>query len=142
VSDPGVLVRPCRREEVPAVLALWLAAGLVPGVTDDAASLGRLLRLAGAALLVAEVDGRLAGTLIAAWDGWRGNLYRLAVLPERRGRGIARRLVAEGERLLAAKGAVRVSALVISEHEPAVGLWSAAGYHHDRRVGRWVKNLG
>jgi predicted MFS family arabinose efflux permease len=37
------------------------------------------------ALLVAEVDGVVVGSLIAAWDGWRGSFYRLAVsgLPRR-----------------------------------------------------------
>jgi hypothetical protein len=40
---------------------------------------------------VAEVDGLLAGSLIAAWD-WRANLHRLAIAPRysRRGLGQAR----------------------------------------------------
>lgn len=123
------------------VLALWRAADAVPTVSDDAASLLRLLDGRTDALLVAEVDGRLVGTLIAAWDGWRGNLYRLAVLPAYRRRGIARQLVGEGERRLADKGAARVSALVFAEDKPAVGLWLAAGYHRDVRVGRFAKSL-
>jgi ribosomal protein S18 acetylase RimI-like enzyme len=93
------------------------------------------------ALLVAQVEGRLAGTIIAGWDGWRGSLYRLAVLPPARRRGIALRLVAEAERRLAAKGARRLSAIVMSEQDPAVALWLAAGYHHDTRVGRYVRTL-
>ena len=32
-------------------------------------------------LLGAERDHHIVGTLIVAWDGWRGNMYRLAVLP-------------------------------------------------------------
>jgi len=36
---------------------------------------------------------------------------------------------------------VRVSALALAEHEPAVGLWLAAGYQRDGRVGRFVKSL-
>jgi ribosomal protein S18 acetylase RimI-like enzyme len=85
--------------------------------------------------------GRLVGTIVAGWDGWRGNLYRLAVLPSARRRGIALRLVAEAERRLAEKGAIRPSALVMSGHDPAVALWVAAGYAHDPRVGRFVRSL-
>ena len=137
-EGPGeVVVRPGRREEIGEVLAVWRAAGSVPSVSDDPASLERLLEASGDALLVAEVDGRVAGTIIAGWDGWRGNFYRLAV----RRRGIALRLVAEAERRLAAKGARRLSAIVMSEHDPAVALWLAAGYHHDTRVGRYVRTL-
>jgi ribosomal protein S18 acetylase RimI-like enzyme len=142
VTAPGgVVVRPGRREEIPVVLGLWHEAGSVPSVSDDPASLQRLLETSEDALLVAEADGRLVGTIIAGWDGWRANLYRLAVLPSARRRGIALRLVAEAEHRLAAKGARRLSAIVMSEHDPAVALWLAAGYTHDTRVGRYVRTL-
>ena len=135
------VVRPGRLEEIPEVLGLWREAGSVPSVSDDPASLERLLETSEDALLVAEVDGRMVGTVIAGWDGWRANFYRLAVRPSARRRGIALRLVAEAERRLAAKGARRLSAIVMSEHDPAVALWLAAGYHHDARVGRYVRTL-
>jgi ribosomal protein S18 acetylase RimI-like enzyme len=154
---PGVVVRPARRSEIAAVLALWREADAVPSISDDPASLRRLLDTSEDALLVAETaadpepggpgagdpgaGGRLVGTIVAGWDGWRGNLYRLAVLPAARRRGIALRLVAEAERRLAEKGAIRLSALVMSEHDPAVALWLAAGYARDHRVGRFVRSL-
>ena len=116
-------------------------AGSVPSVSDDPASLERLLATSEDALLVAEADGRVVGTIIAGWDGWRANFYRLAVLPSARRRGIALQLVNEAERRLAAKGARRLSAIVMSEHDPAVALWLAAGYTHDTRVGRYVRTL-
>jgi len=137
----GAVVRPGRLEEIPEVLGLWREAGSVPSVSDDPANLERLLATSEDALLVAEVDGRMVGTVIAGWDGWRANFYRLAVRPSARRRGLALRLVAEAERRLAAKGARRLSAIVMSEHDPAVALWLAAGYHHDTRVGRYVRTL-
>jgi ribosomal protein S18 acetylase RimI-like enzyme len=139
---PEVVVRPGRREEIPDVLGLWREAGSVPSVSDDPASLERLLETSKDALLVAETDGLVVGTIIAGWDGWRANFYRLAVLPSARRQGIALRLVADAERRLAAKGARRLSAIVMSTHDPAVALWLAAGYIHDTRVGRYVRTLG
>jgi ribosomal protein S18 acetylase RimI-like enzyme len=141
VAQDAVVVRPGRPGDIPGVLALWREAQAVPSVSDDPASLARLVETSGDALLVAEAGGRLVGTIIAGWDGWRGNLYRLAVRPDARRRGVALRLVAEAERRLAAKGARRLSALVMSGHDPAVALWTAAGYQHDRRVGRYVRTL-
>ncbi|HEY6708540.1 MAG TPA: hypothetical protein VJB61_13225 [Actinomycetota bacterium] len=57
--DPGagVLVRPARRDEIPAVLELWREAEAVPSVSDDHASLAGLLETSGDALLVAEAEG-------------------------------------------------------------------------------------
>ncbi|HEX5371017.1 MAG TPA: GNAT family N-acetyltransferase [Dehalococcoidia bacterium] len=39
-----------------------------------------------------EAEGAVVGTFIVTFDGWRGNMYRLAVLPSLHRRGIARRL--------------------------------------------------
>jgi hypothetical protein len=32
-------------------------------------------------VLVAEVEGQIVGSIIGTFDGWRGNIYRLAVHP-------------------------------------------------------------
>lgn len=63
-------------------------------------------------LLVAETQGRVVGTLVAVWDGWRGSMARLAVLPHHRRTGIARRLVDAGHERLSATGAKRVNVLI------------------------------
>ncbi|MBI5106137.1 MAG: GNAT family N-acetyltransferase [Solirubrobacterales bacterium] len=135
-----VPVRLARPADVPGVLALWNAARSPVAVTEDRAEdAERLIDLG--ALLVAEEDGRIAGALVAAWDGWRGNMYRLAVLPEARRRGIARALVDAGHEALRAKGARRVSALVADEEAEATALWAAVGYARDGQLARWVRNL-
>ena len=91
--------------------------------------------------LVAEDAGRLVGTLIAGWDGWRGNMYRLAVLPAYRRQGVATALVGEAERRLRALGARRITALVIGDHDWATDFWRAAGYEMDERMTRFVKGV-
>ena len=135
-----MVVRVCRRDEVPSVLLLWAEAA-APGGTDDESALSALLDRDQAVLLGAEVDGRLVGTLIAAWDGWRGNLYRLAVHPDHRRRGIAEELVRSAEEALRARGARRITALVEEDGGAAVAFWRAAGYRHDERMGRFVRDL-
>jgi ribosomal protein S18 acetylase RimI-like enzyme len=86
-------------------------------------------------------DGEIRGALIAAFDGWRGNMYRLAVRPDRRREGIAKRLVEHGEARLKALGAPKVTALVGRGDRQAEALWRAAGYRDDTSIGRWVRSL-
>ena len=137
-------IRQARSEDATQVLALWQEADATPSPTDTRGEVMKLLGEAAAVLLVAETDGRLVGTVIGGWDGWRGNIYRLAVLPAYRRRGIARALVGEAERRLHRMGARRISALVESDHPWATDFWDslgASGYRHDERMRRYVKTL-
>jgi ribosomal protein S18 acetylase RimI-like enzyme len=120
---------------------VWRAAGASPTITDDVAALEALLARDRDALIVAESDGAVVGTLIAAWDGWRGNMYRLAVRPEFRRNGIARELVAEGQRRLRAHGCRRITALVLGDEKHAVEFWTAAGYEVQPEMDRFRTNL-
>jgi ribosomal protein S18 acetylase RimI-like enzyme len=133
------VIRNATRDDFPAVLALWDQARSGHAETPD--SVEALERLEPGALLVHEEDGEIAGALIAAFDGWRGNMYRLAVKPERRRNGIARALVDAGERRLRAQGAPKVTALVGRGDEQAESLWRSAGYKDDVAIGRWVRSL-
>ena len=124
------------------MLAVWRQADAEPSVSDNLDGLRRLLGHAQWSLLVAELEGEIVGTLIAAWDGWRGNLYRLAVVPQHRRRGIGRELVGDGELALRRQGAIRLTAIVVEDHDQATGFWEAAGYEPQPLRLRFVKNLG
>ena len=135
-------IRPCRLEECAAVLALWARAGAIPSPTDTLEEVNHLVREHAHSLLVAIRQGSIVGSIIGGWDGWRGNIYRLAVAPEARRAGLARRLVDAAERMLVSKGARRISALVERHEAHAVGFWDALadrGWHRDERMMRYIK---
>ena len=136
------MIRSCRAADIPDVLALWaVARGAAASTPDTPVALQRLITADPGALLVAEVDGLLVGTLVAASDGWRGNMYRLAVAPQHRRHGIARRLIACGEARLRERGVPRITALVDADDRIAAGAWEAVGYGRDPRCSRFVKSL-
>ena len=135
----AIVIRAAEVGDIPSVLALWREADAEPSHTDDEASLGRLIGHDDGALLVAEADGRLVGSVIAGWDGWRGSIYRLAVVPDHRRRGLAKRLIREAERRLANAGAVRLQAVVVDTDDQAIGFWAASGWERQTARARFVK---
>jgi len=86
-------------------------------------------------------DTRLAGTLLGGWDGWRGNMYRLAVHPDYRRRGIAALMVQQVEAELRRLGAERITSLVFTAEPGAAQFWARAGYAPDPATQRFAKDL-
>lgn len=132
-------IRECLIEEAEGLLALWEAAGTSPSVTDTVADIRRTIE-SHASVLVAEADQRIVGSLIATFDGWRGNMYRIAVHPDYRRRGIGRALVTEGERGLTKQGAKRITALVEEKYPWAIAFWSNVGYEIEPGIVRFFRN--
>lgn len=142
MNGERLTVRAARLEDIPEVLRLWaLVRSRHASTPDHDTDLRRLVREMPGTLLLAEAQGRIVGTLIAAWDGWRGNMYRLAVRHEDQRQGVASKLVEAGERHLRQLGAGRVTALVAYEDPIAAAFWDAAGYPTDTDIGRRVRNL-
>jgi ribosomal protein S18 acetylase RimI-like enzyme len=136
------VVRMCRPQEASAVLELWQQARTEHASTADRLEdVQRLLSGASGSLLVADAHGTIVGVLIAAWDGWRGNMYRLAVHGGYRRRGIGLALVQASQEHLRRQGARRITALVGYEDEVASAFWESAGYPQDHEIGRRVRNL-
>jgi ribosomal protein S18 acetylase RimI-like enzyme len=133
------IIRECRAEEAEAVLALWREAGASPSVSDSVADIRRAILQSPARFLVAEAQGKLIGSVIGSFDGWRASFYRLAVVPAYRRQGLARALVAEIEKWLIQQGAKKIGALVENDRPGSMAFWQAAGYRPDPRIVRYVK---
>lgn len=132
--------RPATPDDVTALLEFWSVAGENAGrPADDAGMVLNLIQHDPGAVLVATVADTVVGTVIAGWDGWRANLYRLAVHPDHRGRGIARHLLDHAEARLASLGATRFCAMVLVENDVGARFWRAAGYVPQQDWRRWVK---
>ena len=139
MTEP-VSIRSAERTDIDAVLALWRTSDVAPSRTDDVESVMVLLAHPTSTLLVAEADGRIAGSVIAAWNGWRGALYRLAVAPTHRRTGIATSLVRTAEEALTRHGARRFHALVLDDADDARGFWEAARYERHPNASLLTRN--
>lgn len=91
-------------------------------------------QLSAPALLIAAEGHHVVGTLMFGYDGHRGWLYRVAVLPEARRRGVGRALVERAERTLAELGCTKLNLQLHSHNEQGIRFWQALGYGEEARV--------
>ncbi|MFB7593273.1 GNAT family N-acetyltransferase [Streptomyces sp. NPDC056160] len=139
MTDPRI--RPATPADVDAVLAFWRTAAEGTSISDDRDGVARLVERDPQALLLAQDAGELVGTVIAGFDGWRCHLYRLAVHPGRRRRGIGSALLAAAEERFVRLGGRRGDAMVLTRNEVAHHAWRASGYAPEEHWRRWVKPL-
>lgn len=138
---PDWIIRDAHLPDVASILDIWRNSEQRPSLTDNEEVVTAIIESHPGSLFVADVKGKIVGALIAAFDGWRGNMYRLAVDPDYRRRGLARALVHEAEMRLGRRGVKRITALVESDHPWATKFWEEMGYTPDPEMLRFFRNL-
>ncbi|MEC3918611.1 GNAT family N-acetyltransferase [Nocardia sp. CDC160] len=141
-----IVLRAAGLDDASSVLEFWSrAAEDAHRPADSVVAIEALVRRDPEALILAfdEAEGtvELAGTVIAGWDGWRCHIYRLAVAPGCRGRGIGGMLIRAAEQRFARLGGTRADAMVLDENDLGQRAWKANGYAPQPEWSRWVKPL-
>lgn len=95
--------------------------------------------------LLATIQGKIVGdaTLHQQLGGWKRHIGRVSVLvlPEYRGRGLARALVSEIVDLARQLGLERVEAEFIGEQEAAIRMFALLGFSNLLRLDGYVKDM-
>ena len=117
------------------VVALWTEV-LGYGFAHNAPELSirKKVEVADGLFFVAEIDGRLTGTVMAGYDGHRGWIYSLAVAPAVRKRGIGRALLQHAEAALLARGCVKINLQISNGNEAVIGFYEKTGYKVEPRT--------
>ena len=131
----NVLVRAFEDSDERAVIGLWNAVSESGAPHNDPATAIRKKRAVECDLfLVAEADGAVVGTVMGGYDGHRGWVYAVAVLPEYRRRGIASALIRQLETDLSEKGCLKVNLQVRASNAGVISLYEKLGFLVEERV--------
>ena len=114
--------------DYPGVLKVWSKAGLEFRPGDSEGGIRVKIQRDPELFLVAEDQGRIVGSVMGAWDGRRGWIYHLGVLPGYRRKRVATRLVREVESRMREKGVLKVNALIFGWNDASIGFFSKNGY--------------
>jgi ribosomal protein S18 acetylase RimI-like enzyme len=127
VSEPFD-IRAYEAADAAALVALWRGCGLIKPWNDPHKDILRKLRVQPDLLLVAVVDGAIAGSVMAGYEGHRGWINYLAVAPSYRRRALGRALMQEAERRLLALGCPKINLQVRSDNRDVIAFYERIGY--------------
>ncbi len=135
-----MLIRPYVPDDFKPLVALWDATGISIQYNDPAKDVPRMLASHDCQLYVGTLDDRIIGSIMVGHEGHRGWLYKLAVMPEHRGKGYGRDLVRQGERWLVARGLPKCNLMIRETNTAVREFYERLGYLvADRTVmQRWL----
>jgi len=97
-------------------------------------AIDRKLAVGDGLLFVAETVGKVVGSVMAGYDGHRGWIYSLAVLPDYRRRGLGSRLMRHAEARLKRLGCAKINLQITQENEAVAAFYLKLGYQTEPRI--------
>ena len=83
---------------------------------------------------VAVAGSKVIGTIMAGYDGHRGWIYSMAVLPAYQKKGIGSALLKHAEKKLSLLGCVKINLQIIEGNEAVQRFYQAHGFLSERRI--------
>jgi ribosomal protein S18 acetylase RimI-like enzyme len=128
-------IRPFADSDEADVAALW--SEVFPdrrAWNQPAAYIARKRETQRELFLVGEEAGRIVATVLAGYDGVRGWIYHLAVVPALRRQGHGAALMRAAEAALAARGCPKVNLQVVADNRGVVRFYERLGYTVEPRL--------
>lgn len=121
-----------RHEE--ALIDLWGKCDLIVPQNDPVEDIQRKLAFQPELFFIALLDGQLIGSVMVGYEGHRGWLNYLAVLPSFQGRGYGRRLVNRAIAELGKLGCLKVNLQVRKSNTQVIEFYKHLGFKVEERV--------
>lgn len=97
-------------------------------VDDSKEGIEKFLKRNPSTCFIAEENEKIVGVIMAGNDGRRGYIYHIAVLPEFRGKHIAKTLVENAMAALEKEGITKVALVVFEKNKNGNGFWEKIGF--------------
>lgn len=131
----SVVIEPCSKDDLAGIDALWREAfaGDEPRHRAKAAVPAKLV-FQPDLFLVAREEGRVIGSIVAGYDGYRGHINRVAVLESHRRKGVGALLVRAAEARLSALGCTKINLQIRAANHAVASFYRGLGYAVEDRI--------
>ena len=132
--DKMMKIRKYQHQDKSALVGLWKSVfpnapphNEPSGVIDEKLAVDDLI-------FVAEDNGSITGACMAGYDGHRGWLYAVAVLPEYRRKNIGSQLVDFAMQALKSRGCIKVNLQIRSTNKEVASFYKSLGFAVEDRL--------
>jgi ribosomal protein S18 acetylase RimI-like enzyme len=117
------------------VIELWRKTfGYATARNAPALVIDKKLAIDDGLFFVVVKDRDVIGTVMAGYDGHRGWIYSLAVLPMYRNQGLGSALLSHAEQKLSSLGCMKINLQVLEGNHAAEKFYIANGYSVEKRI--------
>lgn len=124
------MIRAMKIEDYDQVYALWMTIkGFgIRSIDDSKIGVERFIKRNPTTSVVAEVDGKIVGSILCGHDGRRGCLYHVCVHKDYRRQGIGKAMVVYAMEALKAEGVNKVSLIAFTKNDIGNAFWNTIGW--------------
>lgn len=127
-----IQIRTFTPDDTEAVVRLWQACDLTRPWNDPHKDITRKLSVQDDLFLVACDGDDIVGTVMGGYDGHRGWINYLGVLPEWRKRGVGRTLMLDVEQRLLKLNCPKINLQIREGNYPVMAFYEAIGFVDDK----------
>ena len=124
-------IRPYQTSDKEAVIQLWLECGLVAAQNHPVKDIERKYRVNPEWFLVGVEKDKVIASCMVGYEGHRGWINYLAVSPTKQGKGHAKAIMADAERLLRQAGCPKINLQVRRSNAKVIAFYKTIGFSED-----------
>jgi ribosomal protein S18 acetylase RimI-like enzyme len=127
-------IRPFTLSDKEAVVEVWRTCGLTHPNNDPHKDIARKMKVDPEMFLVCELDGKIIGTVMVGYEGHRGWINYLGVLPGYQGQGLGRELMDRAEAMLVERGCAKINLQIRATNTRVIQFYEGIGFKVDEVV--------
>ena len=127
-------IRAYQEDDQKDVIELWSLCGLIVPQNSPQRDIERKLKVNPEWFLVGELQGRVIASCMAGYEGHRGWINYLAVLPQYRRQGFATKIMWEAEKKLLDAGCPKINLQIRTSNTDVIEFYKSIGFKIDNVI--------
>ena len=129
-----MIIRKFETDDTEEIIKVWSECGLLHPLNDPYEEIKNKSEFQPDLFLVGEISGKLMATIMLGYEGRRGWINSLCVLPKYQGNGYGKELVRHGVELLRRLGTPKVNLLIRPNNSKVKAFYKKLGFEKEDAI--------